>query len=171
VLSGRTFDGAGALPFHPFTEALDAYAAHPAVDLLVHPPASSLRADELRSRLLDGVARFLVDRAAAAPVVLTVDDLHWADDGTVAMLRHIARNAAGRRLLVVGTYRPGEESDAFADALGALRSETECSVLRLVRARPAGGRAAGGRDRGCSARGRPRDRGVGRDRRQPVLRP
>ena len=132
VLSGRTFEGAGALPFHPFTEALDAYAAHPAVDLLVHPPASSLRADELRSRLLDGVARFLVDRAAAAPVVLTVDDLHWADDGTVAMLRHIARNAAGRRLLVVGTYRPGEESDAFADALGALRSETECSVLRLV---------------------------------------
>ncbi len=141
VLSGRCFEGAGALPFHPFAEAVDAYLRGrdprpdaAAIDLLLDPGSSSLRADELRSRLLDGVARFLVDCTARAPVVLMVDDLHWADDGTVAMLRHVARSTVGRRLLVVGTYRGSEVSDGhpFADALGALRSEAECGVLRVV---------------------------------------
>jgi hypothetical protein len=97
------------------------------------PDARSLQPDERRSRLLDAMVRFLAARCAERPVVLTVDDLHWADDGTIAMLRHVVRSTARHRLLVVGTYRGGEVTDAhpLADALGALRSEAECAVLRL----------------------------------------
>ena len=50
------------------------------------------------------------------------------------MLRHVARNTPGHRLLVLGAYRGSEVSDRhqLADALGALRSEAECSVLRVA---------------------------------------
>ncbi|WP_300019434.1 AAA family ATPase [Pseudonocardia sp.] len=92
-----------------------------------------LRPDELRTRLLDAVARRVAALAATAPLVLLLDDLHWADSGTVAMLRHTARVTAREPVLVVAAYR-GEEVGArhpFADALGALRSEAECRELRL----------------------------------------
>ena len=80
------------------------------------------------------MARFLVGCGAERTVLLVVDDLHWADDGTVAMLRHVARSTPGHRLLVLGAYRGSEVSDRhqLADALGALRSEAECSVLRVA---------------------------------------
>jgi DNA-binding SARP family transcriptional activator len=142
MLAGRCLDGAGALPFHPFVEAVEAFLdGEPAPRALGHllqddrtPTDPVLQPDELRLRLLDGMARFLVGCAAEAPVVLIVDDLHWADDGTVAMLRHVARSTLGHRLLVVGAYRASEVTDRhpLADALGALRSEAECSLLRLV---------------------------------------
>jgi DNA-binding SARP family transcriptional activator len=143
VLAGRCLEGSGALPFHPFVEAietfLDGRAPPPgAVEQLLHVhdtlPGPTLQPDELRLRLLDGVARFLVRRTRAAPVVLLVDDLHWADDGTVAMVRHVARSTPGRRLLVVGAYRDGEVTAGhpLEDALGALRSEAECGAVRLA---------------------------------------
>ncbi|HEX3258940.1 MAG TPA: BTAD domain-containing putative transcriptional regulator [Pseudonocardia sp.] len=145
VLPGRCLEGAGALPYHPFVEAieacLDGGEPPPAADalrLLLHrhradaPSGPELRPDEVRTRLLDGVARFLVGRAAAMPIVLLLDDLHWADDATVAMLRHTARSTPGRRLLVIGAYRSGEVGHALEEALGALRSEAVCSVLRLT---------------------------------------
>lgn len=141
VLTGRCPEG-GALPFHPFAEALGRHGDDgdddPAVAALVPAgapasPSEGLRPDELRTRLLDAVARRVVALAATAPLVLLLDDLHWADSGTVAMLRHTARVTAREPVLVVVAYR-GEEVDArhpLTDALGALRSEAECRELRL----------------------------------------
>ncbi len=142
ILAGRCPEGIGALPYHPFAEAveaaLDGAPAPPALQRLLGDtgaPSSTppLRPDEVRSRLLDAVARFVSSRCTDATVVLTVDDLHWADDGTVAMLRNVARQAAGQRLLVLGAYRDSEldEAHPLTDALGALFAETECSVLGL----------------------------------------
>ena len=50
------------------------------------------------------------------------------------MLRHVARSTPGRRLWVVGAYRDGEVSGGhpLAGALGALRSEAECGVVRVA---------------------------------------
>jgi DNA-binding SARP family transcriptional activator len=151
VLSGRCIEGVGALPFHPFAEAIDAHLhgadlppGAAALELLLPPPPGQaavpappgppLQPDELRLRLFDGLVRFLADLAAVAPVVLLLDDLHWADDGTVAMLRHTARSTAGRRLLVVGSYRGSEVTGEhpLGDALDVLRSEAECGVVRLA---------------------------------------
>jgi DNA-binding SARP family transcriptional activator len=148
VLSGRCLEGAGAVPFHPFAEAIDGYLDRlhlspvaPALELLLprrwqqpSPSVPRLEPDELRLRLLDGVARFLAARATDATVVLLIDDLHWADAGTVAMLRHVARNTRGRRLLLVGAYRESEITGGHPlhDALGAPRSEAECTVQRLA---------------------------------------
>ena len=146
VLSGRCLEGTGALPYGPFSEALEGVlpgrASSGSGPLAVLVPGEAgpdgagrpdLRPDERRLRLLDSVARFLADRARERPVLLLLDDLHWADDGTVALLRHTARTTGARKLLVVGAYRAGEVGPGHPldDALGALSSETECRLLRL----------------------------------------
>lgn len=43
-----------------------------------------------------------------APLLLVVEDVHWADDATLDLLRHVARRVDGRRAMVVATYRPDE---------------------------------------------------------------
>src|SRR5262249_59944663 len=55
------------------------------------PEPVSLQADEERFRLLDAVAQLLIAASERAPVVLVLDDLHWADPDAIAMLRHVAR--------------------------------------------------------------------------------
>jgi DNA-binding SARP family transcriptional activator len=141
TLAGRCPEGAGALPYHPFAEALetclDGARAPTALQPLTHgglPSGSQeLQPDEVRSRLLDAMARFVTDRSLDAPVLLVVDDLHWADDGTIAMLRHVAHHAAGHRVLLVGAYRGSEVTGGhpLAEALGALCGEAECTVVGL----------------------------------------
>jgi tetratricopeptide (TPR) repeat protein/predicted Ser/Thr protein kinase len=44
--------------------------------------------------------------AAASPIVLLLEDLHWADSSTVDLLRHVFQRIGGQRLLVLATLRP-----------------------------------------------------------------
>src|SRR5260370_251987 len=44
--------------------------------------------------------------ASASPVVLLLEDLHWADSSTVDLLRHLFQRIGGQRLLVLATLRP-----------------------------------------------------------------
>ncbi|MGH7445252.1 MAG: ATP-binding protein, partial [Longimicrobiales bacterium] len=46
--------------------------------------------------------------SADAPVVLFLDDLHWADRATVSLLTHLGRRIGERRILIIGSYRPTE---------------------------------------------------------------
>ena len=57
------------------------------------------------------------------PLVLFLDDLHWADQSSLLLLRHLARSAKGAPLMVLGTYRPVEVGDEhpLAEALAELR--------------------------------------------------
>jgi len=150
VLSGRCFEGEWAPSYGPFVEAIGGYAKDAAPDVLradlgygAQPLARlvpslheripdigepvPLNPDEERFRLLDAVSQFIIATSARAPVVLVLDDLHWADGGTIAMLRHVARFLPGQRTLVLGAYRDVEldRQHPLADALAALRSEAE----------------------------------------------
>jgi DNA-binding SARP family transcriptional activator len=154
VLSGRCLEGGWVPPYHAFVEAITGYAAQagptrlradlgPAAGPLAQlvpalrerlddlPTAAPLQPDEERLRLLDAVARFFAGLAAHGPVVLVLDDLHWADASTLVTLRHVARVAARQRLLLVGAYRSGEAGPDLVDALGALRAEAEVTAVRL----------------------------------------
>jgi predicted ATPase len=97
------------------------------------PEAVALQPDEERFRLLDAVSQFLIATAARTPVVLIVDDLHWADKGSIAMLRHVARFASRNRLLILAAYRDVEvdRSHPLSEALGALPRETRYEHLQL----------------------------------------
>jgi tetratricopeptide (TPR) repeat protein len=76
-----------------------------------------------RWRLLQSVTTFLRNAAAVQPLVIVLEDLHWADRGTLDLLQHVARNLQGARLLVVGTYRDVEVDRAhpLSSALAELR--------------------------------------------------
>src|SRR5262249_34980969 len=84
-----------------------------------------LQADEERFRLLDAVSQLLIAASERAPIVLVLDDLHWADRDTIAMLRHVARAVPQHRMLLLGLYRDVEldRQHPLADALGVLRRE------------------------------------------------
>src|SRR5262249_17182067 len=162
VLWGRCYEGEAARPYGAFAETLTEYARRaPAETLRADlglcaaaltrlvpelrerlpdlPESPVLQPDEERVRLLDAVAQGLLALAARAPTVVVVDDLHWADPGTVAMLRHVARFARRGRLLVLGAYRAVEidGQHPLRDALGALPRETSYEQIALTGLDPA----------------------------------
>ena len=98
------------------------------------PEPVALQPDEERARLLDAMAQWLIALAERAPVVLVLDDLHWADAATVALtaprgtLRGappIARCSAPIATSTSPTQQP------LADALGALPRETTYEHVAL----------------------------------------
>ena len=61
-----------------------------------------------RLRLFEAVAALLASAAADTPLVLVLDDLHWADSATMLLVKYLARDARPARLMIVGTYRETE---------------------------------------------------------------
>jgi predicted ATPase len=89
-----------------------------------HAPADG-RQESGRYRLFAAVATLLGELAAEAPVLLLLDDLHWADQSTAALLRYVLESRPDMRLLVLATQRPVEaaESGALAEALQRLTQQ------------------------------------------------
>ena len=61
-----------------------------------------------QSDLFEQYTRVLVSIARQAPLVLVVDDLQWADTGSIGLLFHLGRHLIGSRILILGAYRPEE---------------------------------------------------------------
>jgi tetratricopeptide (TPR) repeat protein len=72
------------------------------------PSPSPLEPEKDRLRLFDAVATCLTKLAGPRPLLVILEDLHWARDGSAALLEFLARRAACCPLLVVGTYRDEE---------------------------------------------------------------
>jgi DNA-binding CsgD family transcriptional regulator len=104
VLLGRSIDLVGTeLPFQPFAEAMRPLGEPWRVD--GQAPGSQLRVFEERLALL-------TERAASAPVLLVLEDLHWADTSTLDLVVYLAHNLDDRRVLLLGTYRADEPASA-----------------------------------------------------------
>ncbi|MGI8460501.1 MAG: protein kinase domain-containing protein, partial [Solirubrobacterales bacterium] len=65
-------------------------------------------AEEARFKLFDAVANFLAAASRSRPLVVVLDDLHWADEPSLLLLRFLARSFGDSPLLLVGTYRDVE---------------------------------------------------------------
>ncbi len=63
-----------------------------------------------QSSLFEQFTNVLRILAQAHPLLLTLDDLQWADTATISLLFHLGRRLAGGRILIVGAYRPEEVS-------------------------------------------------------------
>src|SRR3954454_13464638 len=130
VLVGRSYEGEGAPAYWPWLQMARAYIhdADPetvvtdmgagAVDIaqviddlqdmipgLRVAASQSLEPEQARFRFFDACATFLKNAAQREPLVLFLDDLHWADAPTLRMLQFLARELSDSRLLVIGTYR------------------------------------------------------------------
>ena len=81
-----------------------------------------------RLRLFEGIARGLEALARSRPLLVIVEDLHWAGEATLSALRFGARRAAAASILIVGTYR--EEEAPRTHPLRRLRREL--SAERIV---------------------------------------
>jgi len=81
--------------------------------------------DQARFRLFDSVTTFLKNAAATQPIVLVLDDLHWADRSSLDLLEFAAREVGASRLLVIGAYRDVELSrqHPLSESLATLSRE------------------------------------------------
>ncbi|HEX6016006.1 MAG TPA: ATP-binding protein [Geminicoccaceae bacterium] len=104
VLVGRAIDLVGTeLPYLPFVEALRPFGGLPQVD--GQPGGWQLR-------LFQDTLALLGDRAAIAPVLLVLEDLHWADTSTLDLVVFLAHNLDDRRVLLLATCRADEPASA-----------------------------------------------------------
>ena len=71
-----------------------------------------------RVRLHEALARYFETIARGRPLVLVLEDLHWAGRDTIDAIEALARRAAGAPLLILATFRPDESETA--NGLGAL---------------------------------------------------
>jgi class 3 adenylate cyclase/tetratricopeptide (TPR) repeat protein len=84
----------------------------------------ALKEADRRSRLFDLVADLVSARAERAPTALIIEDLHWADASSLALLEHVAAVSRCARLLIVATSRI-EPSVVVELPAGALRIDLE----------------------------------------------
>lgn len=71
-------------------------------------PRTSGDADRDRFRLFDAVAATLRSASRHAPLLIVLDDLHAADDGSLNLLRFVARHIGDGRIFILATYREEE---------------------------------------------------------------
>ena len=87
-----------------------------------------------RVRLFEAVAALLASASREAPVVLVLDDLHWAAKPTLLMLRHLLRDTSPAALLVIATFRDTQLSSThpLVETLGELRGRGLVEQLTLT---------------------------------------
>ena len=88
-------------------------------------PPSTIEPEEARFRLFDSITAFLKSAERRQPLVLILEDLHWADRPSLLLLEFVARELSGARLLLIGTYRDVEVSrrHPLSQTLGELTRE------------------------------------------------
>jgi DNA-binding CsgD family transcriptional regulator/tetratricopeptide (TPR) repeat protein len=154
VLSGSC-DAVVHTPYGPFAEALDQLARAvepdelatalgtgggeltrliPELPLLVGelPPPAEADPDTERHRLHTAVSQLLAGTSRARPVLLVLEDVHWADAPSLLLLRHLARSSDAC-VLLVATFRDidAEVPDVLSETLADLRRSEEVVRLRL----------------------------------------
>lgn len=61
-----------------------------------------------QGRIFEQYVAFLQQLSQKAPLILFLDDLHWADNPSIALLFHLGRHIGNQRILLLGSYRPND---------------------------------------------------------------
>jgi predicted ATPase len=150
----------GVRPYQPFAEMFEAYLARRGARTfaglgdhldriepglgrwaavlanLLQLQASGLEAPISREQVLDAVTSILTALSRRQPVLLLVEDLHWAEAETLDLVHFLLPNLSRARILLTGSYRP-EEMVATEGALHPLarlleRAEREAASTRVT---------------------------------------
>src|SRR5579859_4292806 len=146
VLTGRAVAGGVPTPFRPFAEALAAALRPggladtaaldpflPALSRLVpHLRAGPGEGDGSLVFLGEAVLRLLRVLSASHACLLVLEDLHWADQETLALVEYLADNLGAEPVLCMGTFRP-EEGGEVAELAAKLETRASAEVLALGR--------------------------------------
>jgi DNA-binding SARP family transcriptional activator len=155
ILRGTAYETEQGLPYQPLADALRALFNEPEWPILsagmeMAPawlaevtrlvpelaayfpgtPAPLPTADE--SRLWESMKQFFLHLARQRPVLLFVDDLHWADTATQGLLGYLARRSASSLLFLMATARSPMRDSQLARLLQTLRHENRLERLSLL---------------------------------------
>ena len=153
VLSGDCVElGDDELPYAPLLTALRPLVrdGDPALDELAPPLRSALDAilpglgtgaavgDAPQSRVFEALLSLVESLTEDRPVLLVIEDLHWADSSTRSFISFLARTVCNEQLLVVGTYRSDElhRRHPLRPLLAELASDQYTRLLELPRFTP-----------------------------------
>jgi tetratricopeptide (TPR) repeat protein len=131
-----------AVPYFPFFEAFRRYfSTEPKTEefviknLFMGPPKSEklgnpqiITPETWKDQTFAAAASTLVSISKRSPVILFIDDLHWADSASCALLQYLANIINSEKILIIGTYRTELLAD---DNSGRLHPLLE--TLRLMR--------------------------------------
>jgi DNA-binding CsgD family transcriptional regulator len=135
VAWGRCVDDPGAPPLWPWrrvVRTLPGVRAAVAESLAQVDGAADLEA--ARFLLVATATEALLDAAEPDGLVVVLEDLHWADETSLRLLRHLAGELNRSRLLVIGTYRhpAGPDGERLDRALPELLRGTATRALTLA---------------------------------------
>ncbi|MFI6740866.1 AAA family ATPase [Nonomuraea sp. NPDC050451] len=122
LLGGACWEGEGAPGYWPWVQVVRRLA--PGASL--QSPFPGLAGSD-GFELYDAVTGLLVDASRERPVVVVLEDLHWADAASLRLLEFVVSHAWFERLLVIGTYR-----DAEVDGPLSLPLEAKATILTLT---------------------------------------
>ncbi|HJR26499.1 MAG TPA: LuxR C-terminal-related transcriptional regulator, partial [Acidimicrobiales bacterium] len=96
-------------------------------------PTTAIDAETERYRMFVAIDALLAEASRRWPVVLVLDDIHWARANTLALLHHIAKVGTVGRILIICTFRDtaGEVKDPLAETLAGLRRFDSVTGLRV----------------------------------------
>ncbi len=157
VLWGRTHESGGAPPYWPWLQAGNQWVASAggaAGNLQLSPdtlgelsrifpflrqqpnfiePRAESDPAVAQFRLFAAYATFLHAVAGQSPLVIALDDLHWADKPTLLLLQHISREVSRSRILIVGNYRDTDitRQSALTETLAVVKREGDFERIVL----------------------------------------
>jgi len=131
VLWGRSYEEAGSPPFWPWVEVTRSlvrdrdkmqlqsemgpgaavvaeFVPEVSVTLPDLQPPPALEPEQASFRLFDALTTFLTNVSRAKPIMLVLEDLHWADSPSLRMLEFLSGRIADAAILVLGVYRDAE---------------------------------------------------------------
>jgi DNA-binding NarL/FixJ family response regulator len=152
VQQGTCYERDRLLPYAPFLDALHALLATlspaeverclgPALpdlarllpELAFQPAEAASDPEQEKHRIFYALAGALSRLAARQPLLLVIEDLHWADDTSLEVLAVLARRVPREPILVLGTYRDDEVSGGLGHLLDELDRSRLAVELRLTR--------------------------------------
>lgn len=109
VLAGHCYDRTETPPYGPWIELLEQFGALPGrTPVLPTVAEPGMTRSPSLAALFGEVRAFLVARAHERPLVIVLDDLHWADNASLELLRFASRHLASVPILLLITYRSDE---------------------------------------------------------------
>ena len=156
ILWGWCYEHRGAPPYWPWLQCIRTYIETADTDQLrqdMGPGAAdiseilpeltvklegletppTLEPEQARFRLFFAIITFLKNISRSQPLVLVLDDLHWANESSLLLLEFLAREISVSSIIVVGAYRDDEVSGShpFVQTLGSLVRESHFQRIPL----------------------------------------
>lgn len=138
VLTGRAVADEGVPALWPWRRLLTDASTRArldglAPDLLDAGTGADAALDPVAARFqaIDRTVAALRTAAEPAGLVLMLEDLHWADDASLLLLRHLCGDIAGSRILVVGTFRDPDGAVGLPAPLVEVCGMSTVETLRL----------------------------------------